>query len=470
MVVRYHQSIMTQTAAATSPIFFDTLEHRVLLSVPLLQRTTRVPPAPITNINVSKLTQNQSEGAIAIDPTNPSRVFAFSNEAIRDGMMGAYSTDAGATWTRRALADGHDGLPAACCDPSAAFDEFGNLFISYINSATDAAVVALSADAGKSFHRIGLFTGDVDQPTITAGSGSVWVTFSQSGRIRAAGAAVTGLGQVGSFSTSKSVPSPNDSNFGDIAIGTAGQVMVAFQSPIGGQGPSKLYVSVDADGLGPAPFGKYLLAGDTNLGGFTSIPAQPDNTIDAEVGIAYDRSNSIGRGRAYLIYTTQSRVYRPDTSIQFRISNNDGKTWSAPQKLETDTVRSSQLLPRLSVDPTSGDVAVTWLDTRNDANPAKSRIDTDHRANTDAELWGIVLKPASTGVQASANFKISQGASNARSAGNTIDFGDYLGLTFYNGKIMPFWPDNSNSTRNNPGGVRRSFDMYTAVVRDPFAA
>ncbi|MGA2500654.1 MAG: hypothetical protein ABSH20_23195, partial [Tepidisphaeraceae bacterium] len=223
------------------------------------------------------------------------------------------------------------------------------------------------------------------------------------------------------------------------------------------------------DGLGPLPFGTYLLAGATNLGGFTSIPAQSGNTIDAEVGIACDRSNSIGRGRTYLIYTTQSTVYRADTSIQLRVSDNNGKTWSAPQKLETDTVHSSQFLPRLSVDPTSGNVAVTWLDTRNDANPATSRIDTDHKANTDAELWGIVLKPVAAGVQASANFKISQGASNARAAHNSIDFGDFLGLAFYESKIMPFWSDNSNSTHNNPDGTHKTFDMYTAVIRDPFA-
>ena len=467
MIAEYHHGIMTHSPST----FFDTLENRVLLSAaPVLQRTTRVPPPPIANINVSKLTQNQSEGAIAIDPTNPSHVFAFSNEAIRDGMMGAYSVDGGATWTRRALASGTDGLPAACCDPSAAFDEFGNLFIAYINAATDKAVAALSTDGGKSFRRIGQFSGDVDQPTITAGSGQVWITFSQSGRIRAAGAAVSGLGQVAAFPSLKSVPSPADSNFGDIAIGPAGQVMVAMQSPISGEGPSKLYVSVDPDGLGPLPFGNYLLAGTTNLGGFTSIPAQPNNTIDAEVGIAYDRSNSIARGQVYLIYTTGSNVYRADTSVQMRISSNNGRTWSAPQRLETDTVRSSQFLPRLSVDPTSGDVAVTWLDTRNDANPTTSKIDTDHKANTDAELWGMVLKPVATGLQASANFKISQGASNATAAHNGIDFGDFLGLTFYSGKIMPFWSDNSNSTKDNPGGAHRTFDMYTAVVRDPFAA
>ena len=37
----------------------------------------------------------------------------------------------------------------------------------------------------------------VDQPTITTGAGSVWVTWNNNGLMQAAGAAVTGLDQVG---------------------------------------------------------------------------------------------------------------------------------------------------------------------------------------------------------------------------------------------------------------------------------
>ena len=35
--------------------------------------------------------------------------------------------------------DGFDSLVPACCDPSASFDEFGNLFVGYINNDTNEA-------------------------------------------------------------------------------------------------------------------------------------------------------------------------------------------------------------------------------------------------------------------------------------------------------------------------------------------
>src|SRR6185436_10500901 len=94
--------------------------------------------SPFPNVDVAPLEDNQSEAAIAVDPTNPNRVFAASNDSASDpGIIVAFSTDGGANWTHRIIGDGLDGLPAACCDPSAAFDSFGNLFFCYLNDLAD---------------------------------------------------------------------------------------------------------------------------------------------------------------------------------------------------------------------------------------------------------------------------------------------------------------------------------------------
>src|SRR6266446_6768900 len=103
-----------------------------------------------TNVNTSRLTNNQSEAAIAMDPTNPDRVFVFSNME-GSGLFAAYSTNAGASWSYTdpsdgTIADGGDSLPAACCDPSATWDRFGNLFISYVNANLNAVVVLISTN------------------------------------------------------------------------------------------------------------------------------------------------------------------------------------------------------------------------------------------------------------------------------------------------------------------------------------
>ena len=89
------------------------------------------------------------------------------------GSCGPSSTDGGATWSSHTIANDKDGLPAACCDPSAQFDTFGNLFLTYLNSSTDSVIVLESTDAGKDFTLLKEFHGNVDQPTIVGGPGQV---------------------------------------------------------------------------------------------------------------------------------------------------------------------------------------------------------------------------------------------------------------------------------------------------------
>ncbi len=81
----------------------------------------------LSNLNLSKMTGYQAETTIAIDPTNPNRMFASSNVSS-NGLFAAYSTDGGVIWqyvnpSKTIAAGGADGLPLACCDPSAVFDQ-----------------------------------------------------------------------------------------------------------------------------------------------------------------------------------------------------------------------------------------------------------------------------------------------------------------------------------------------------------
>src|ERR1043166_5583178 len=77
------------------------------------------------NINLSKLPESQSEGAIAIDPANPSHIFAVSNVETGAGLFASYSLDGGSTWKSRVMATGSD-ITASCCDPSLAHDTHGH--------------------------------------------------------------------------------------------------------------------------------------------------------------------------------------------------------------------------------------------------------------------------------------------------------------------------------------------------------
>jgi hypothetical protein len=421
------------------------------------------------NIDVSATTGNQAEGAIAVNRADPLHLFSVANIDVGDGLLAATSSDGGSTWSRHMIADDHDGLPPACCDPSAVYDGDGNLFLAYLNSKTNEAVVALSTDNGQSFHVLDTFRGDIDQPTITAGHGSVWVMFQKSNVINVAGASDNGLNQVGAFSELQHVRGSNAGNFGDIAIGPAGQVMVAYQRE-GGHNRSRIMVNVDPDGLGPAPFGKPIVVTQTRVGNFDNIPAQPTRGIDAEASLAFDRSGGPFNGRAYLLYNDQRPAGSDNLDVFIRYSDNQGVTWSNPIRLNDDTGVNSQFLPRLSEDDTTGKLAASWYDSRNDVN-AVIGGSTNGKTNDDAQFFATVITPEADGLRVSANQQISGGTSNAAAADNAIDLGDYTGLDFFNGVLHPFWADNSNSTGDNPDGSLKDLDMYTAnVPTSAFAA
>ena len=222
-------------------------------------------------VNVSATTGNQAESFVNVNPTNPNNIVATSN-TNSNSIFRAYSTDAGATWTRGTVATN-----VACCDGQAAWDSFGNLFLVYLNGAVTQVNVILSTDGGATFSApVTAGSGSVDQPSIAVGNGSVWVDWNQSGSMVARGAPVTGLGTWGPFNAQQAIPSATGS-FGGIAVGpgpNGGKVIVTYQSPTGGQGPATIFANVDADGLGAGGFGARITVSTTNVGGFDFIPAQ----------------------------------------------------------------------------------------------------------------------------------------------------------------------------------------------------
>ena len=436
--------------------------------------------APPVNVDISRRHTNESEEAIAVNPTNPNNIVEVSNVDFPDaGMLEGVSFDGGQTWTTKLIGSG-DNLGDACCDPSLSFDQYGNLFLTYLFNVEDTLPVALSTDGGLSFHLIANISGIakrnetgserakglfrfVDQPTITAAEGEVWVVVNVGGPMGAFGARVTGLGQVGDFSTDEVVPGTNNCTYGDVSIGPDGQVMQVCTLTESGQGGGKLFVNVDPDGLGAAGFGDRVFVTDTHVGGFDFIPPQPDRSVDAEPGLAWDRTGGPHAGRVYLVYTHEIRNEKDDTDIEVRHSDDGGATWSAPVRVNDDATMNSQFLPKISLDPTTGKIAVVWYDSRADLGTGGAG-DTDGVPDDDAQFWGAF---SSDGQTFSPNVQISAGTSNSQDAHNGIDYGDYTGLSYFGGVAHPAWADNSNSTGNNPDGALHQLDVYTASVGVP---
>ncbi len=161
--------------------------------------------------NVTQTGFTQAEQAIIINRAYPNRIFIATNGRGGYGdqtyLVSARSTDGGHTWVRGTFANGSDGLPEACCDPSLTSDRFGNLYVAYLASSTLTpdqsleVIVGRSTDGGATWTLLANL-GPGDEPTISAGPGktpaeqSIWVTWTNdgTGQLLAAGATARGRG------------------------------------------------------------------------------------------------------------------------------------------------------------------------------------------------------------------------------------------------------------------------------------
>ncbi len=433
------------------------------------------------NVDVSRFADNEAETTVAVNPANPSNVVVFSNFQTADALLRAVTFDGGATWQSDMVADG-DELGVACCDPNAAFDRFGNLFLTYLDLRAKKVQVGYSTDGGLTMHFLASLDhtdnaspkangkkwgAGVDQPSLATGPGGTWFVyklFSRGTLLQVRGLPVTGLGQFGALTPQEAVPGSKPGTFGDIAVGPGGQVLVTYQDNIPTQGPSTIFTNVDADGFGPAGFGAARAATTTNVGGFDFIPPQANRSVDAESGLAYDRTGGSHAGRVYLVYTDEQPDESNDTDNLVRYSDNDGGSWSAPIRVNDDTGTAAQFNPHIALDPTTGIVAVGWHDARNDRGD-HGFGDTNGIPGDDAQYFVAVSRDA--GASFSANVRVSTGTSNAAASRNGVEYGDYTGLGFAGGVIHPAWADNSNSAGGNPDGALSRFDVYSAAIVVP---
>lgn len=392
--------------------------------------------------NISRLGGDDNECAIAKNPGNAQQLVAHCNSLDTPWR----SVDGGESWT----AGGSIG--SYCCDPNLAWDSYGNLFATFINGSLNAIVTKISTDAGLTFQDLASFGGSIDQPSVvatdlTGGGVALWIVWNQSGAMVARGAPVSGLGaaNVGAFVPLQTAPAGGSCSFGDLSVSPGGAV-VQVCGPQTGQTGGNVVINVDADGLGSGLFGPAIHPTTTNVGGFDFIPAQNSRSIDSETGLAYDRNPASPHfGRLYLVYTEEPVQESSDTDIMIRHSDDDGATWSAATRVNSDATTRSQFLPKIAADPATGNLAVCWHDARNSAT------------NTAMEVYCATTTPDAYPAF-SPDTLVSDGASTSNGSG--VEFGDYSGLVVGAGIAHPVWADTSNSTGDNPNGTS-NFDAYT---------
>jgi hypothetical protein len=419
------------------------------------------------NVNISRLPGNQNEASLAINPINPNNIVACSNDEgggfFTIGTLFYRSIDGGVNWEAQQIGTGPggDGLPISLGDGELTFDNFGNLFVTYLsidfNTGDFGCSVIRSSNGGVTFGLVGTVPG-IDQPSIAAGAGMVWIAFKSLGNenqglpgaMAAAGAPVAGLADVGTFGPLQVISGSAIGNFGGIAIGPNGQVSVTYQTPSSDIGPSSIFVQTDPDGLGPISFGGAGAPIPTNVGGFRLIQAQNSaHGIDAEATVAYDNSNGPFRGRLYLVYTDAASPTTDDTDIFLRVSNDNGVNFSRPLRVH-DVATGSQFLPNVVVDRLTGNLSIGWMDGRN----ATTSVPAAEYFLTASIDGGKSVLP---------NVRVSSSGSRVDTSGAIIvGFGDFLIFDMLNNVIFPIWSDNSGTLGNNPDLPR--LDIATARV------
>ena len=438
------------------------------------------------NVDVSNECGPQSETFITINPSQPKALAAGSNEIFRLPMRGYFSSDGGAGWGGVDLplppAIGTNGIDFGS-DPSLVFDSRGNLFYGYIVvffgngsgiNGTEMAV-ARSTDGGKTYPSVSFFSFEGgsnhfnDKPMITADTNlnspfrdNVYIAWDA-----AAGGSTGGGIRVGSSSdhgaTFTITRADNPSGPGR-SIGTSPAV-----------GPNgELYVTWNDYSANVIAFNRSFDGGKTwdqqrtvsakvipfDIG----IPAESFRRALVYPSLGVDRSNGSHRGRLYCSWMDLTPAGATDIFLSF--SDDQGSTWSQPESVADQlTFPIDRFNHWLAVDPVTGEVNISFYDTRNDTTGFRYMTDVYFTQSKDGGAsW---LSPNLRVTTASSNEHDCNGIFPCSGINYGNQQGDYEGLASYGGVSYPIWTDSRRQLDPLPGCSRglAMEEVFTATIK-----
>jgi hypothetical protein len=480
----FASAVFGQTNTENNPTWWN--KYQQLLKNGAMAGGGGTSSAGIANVDVSNECGPQSETYITLNTANTSNLAGGSNEIFRLPMRGYFSADGGKNWGGVDLPlpppIGANGVDFGS-DPTLAFDTRGNLYYGYIVvffSAKFSAIngtemaVAHSTDGGKSYPNVTFFSFEGgenhfnDKPMITTDTNTgspfrdtVYVAWdaaiggSSSGGVRLARSSDQGA----TFTTTR----VDNANGQGRAIGA-----VPF---VGSRG--EVYVAWNDIGSNTIAFNRSFDGGTTwdtqRLISTKTIPF--DIAIPAEkfrgalVYPACDVDRSTGPHRGRLVCSWMDLTDNGTTDILTSFSDDRGTTWSLPSpatdQLSFAVDRFNQWL---SIDPTDGEVNVSFYDTRNDTTGSRFMTDTYLSRSSDG------------GATFGANVRVSTVSSNEHDCNgvfpcSSIDYGnqqgDYEGLVAHGGVAHPIWTDSRRNQEPAPGCTTRGLmeEVFTASVK-----
>lgn len=382
-----------------------------------------VPPGyanlPVPPNNDFQLT----EETLSINPRNPDQlattvwVYHLPLETLPVAML-YISNDGGQTWN---FNDAFAGItlpavpgytPIAASNQQCIFDGNGNLFYTtltvYLNNTTFETTlyeyVVMSGDGGNTWTLIDFITGihpdtfGLDYPVLGTGGGpngtfTTWLTIKQDISfaeiihygstlpLLAAGYQTTGPGVLGSV-THQEVSGTEVGGFGNVAVGPDGEVLIVGMAVNNTMGSlpfsnTHIWTSFNKKGINGTFNGIKTIANPNTGYRVPYLPSVHRGTSTRPTG-AIDQN-----GRWYVVYVDQPTPHfnAANSNVFLIYSDDHGKHWSSPLRINNDVDNVTfHIMPQLSVDPVTNDLAITWLDSRED--------ETDYSTR----LWGTVIK------------------------------------------------------------------------------
>jgi hypothetical protein len=436
-----------------------------------------------SDVDVSNECGPQSETFITINTAQAKSLAAGSNEIFRLPMRGYYSTNGGKNWGGVDLplppAIGANGIDFGS-DPTLAFDTRGNLFYGYIVvffgngtgiNGTEMAV-ARSTDGGKTYPTVNFFSFESgsnhfnDKPMITTDANAssrfrdnIYVAWDA-----ASGGSTGGGVRVGASSdhgatfnvTRADDPSgPGRSIGASPAVGPNGELYVAWNDYV------QNVIAFNRSFDGGKTWETQRVLSTKNAPFEIAVPAESFRRALVYPSLGVDTSNGPHRGRLYCSWMDLTASGISDIFISY--SNDKGLTWSSPQPVTDRGYFADRFNHWMSVDPVTGDVNVSFYDTRFDTTGSRYQTDTFLSQSKDG---GVTWSP---------NIRVSNESSNEHDCGgvfpcNGINYGnqqgDYEGLVSYGGASYPVWTDSRRQLDSLPGCSRglAMEEVFTAKV------
>src|SRR5437588_3124852 len=438
------------------------------------------------NVDLSNECGPQSETFITINPARSRMLAAGSNEIFRLPMRGYFSSNGGTNWGGVDLplppAQGSNGIDFGS-DPTLAFDTRGNVFYGYIViffgngngvNSTEMAV-SRSTDGGQTYPTVTFFSSEGgsshfnDKPMITADTNlnspfrdNVYIAWdaaaggSAGGGIRVATS--TDHGTNFTVTRADDPSGPGRSIGASPAVGPNGELYVAWNDYVANA------IAFNRSFDGGKTWGAQNIVSSKGFPFDIAIPAESFRGALVYPVLDTDRSSGPHRGRLYCSWMDKTSAGTTDIYLSY--SDDEGAHWSA-RKTVADQL--SILVDRfnhwMSVDPTTGDVNISFYDTRNDTTG--SRYLTDY----------YLAKSTNGGASfSSPNTRVSTVSSNEPDCGGIFpcsginygnQYGDYEGLVSFNGTSYPIWTD-SRRQLDAISGCSRNLAMeevFTAKVK-----